>query len=230
MPMSDYSIYQEEVQQAVKEFSGQINVRRGVEMDWVPQYLDWTKEQLANWPFDYVIGSIHFLGRIKDSEGERNFLLDYDESEFLKGVNNFGGMENLSRSYFQELRQMISSGLFDGVGHLDLIKKYNDGKLFSGNENWYRGDISKTLDMIATSGMSIEINTAGLDKKCKETYPDLWTLKNAKERNIPITIGSDGHTPKNIGRNIDAAIKLAKSAGYDQIVEYRNRQKIPLVI
>ncbi|MEX2007440.1 MAG: histidinol-phosphatase HisJ [Candidatus Levyibacteriota bacterium] len=230
MPMADYPVYQEEVRQAMDEFGGQISVRRGAEIDWLPDYADWTREQISNWPFDYVIGSVHFLGKIDDAEGERNYLLDYKESEFLNGVEYFRGIEPLGRAYFQEVRRMVGSGLFDGVGHIDLIKKYNDGSLFSGSEDWYREEVIETLDAVSAAGMSMEINSAGLDKKCQEIYPSPWILRAAHERNIPITIGSDGHTPEGIGRNLERAIEAAKAAGYDQIVEYRQHQKIPLAI
>lgn len=226
MLFEDYPVYQQEVSQAIENFRGKINIRRGAEVDWLPEHVAWTRQEVGKWPFDYVMGSVHFIGRIADSLGERNFLLDYKEEEFLRGVEFFGGIEALVTSYYREIRALARSGIFDGVGHIDLVKKYNDGSLFSGNEPWYRETVAGTLNAVAQSGMSIEINTSGLDKKCQEAYPSLWILREARDRNIPLTISSDGHVPEIIGRNLSSAVDLARAAGYDQIVEYETRQRI----
>ena len=230
MVSANYPIYQQEVTQAIEEFGDRINIRRGAEMDWFADYAQWTRQEVSRWPFDYVMGSVHFIGRIADSLGERNFLLDYKEEEFQRGLEFVGGIEPLARSYYSEVQAMVRSGIFDGVGHLDLVKKYNDGSLFSGDEPWYRKIVADTLDAVAQSGMSIEINTAGLDKKCHEAYPSLWILQEARVRSIPLIISSDGHVPEIIGKNLDKAVVLAKDSGYDYIVEYRNRQRTSVQI
>lgn len=230
MSLADYPIYQQEVTQAIEEFGDRISIRRGAEVDWLPEHAEWTQQQVNGWPFDYVMGSVHFIGRIADSLGQRNFLLDYKEEEFRRGVEFFGGIEPLVCFYYAEIQAMARSGIFDGVGHLDLVKKYNDGSLFSGNETWYRVVVTNTLDVIAQSGMSIEINTAGLDKKCQEAYPSLWILQGARARNIPLTISSDGHVPEIIGRNLSSAVELAKAVGYDHLIEYEKRLRIAVQI
>ncbi len=230
MPATDYPDYQQEVDETMREFGGRITVLRGAEVDWLPQHRSWITEQLAAWPFDYVIGSVHFLGRIIDDKGDRNLLLDYDEAEFQRGIDYYWGIQPLAVAYFQQVRGMVQSGLFDGVGHLDLVKKYDDRGLFSQDEPWYRRAVLETLDTIASSPMSIEINAAGLDKKCKEAYPAPWILQEARARNIPLTTGSDGHTPEGIGRNLNVAMELARAAGYNHIVEYRERRQVIVAI
>lgn len=226
MSSQDYPVYHQEISQAINILGGRINIRRGVEVDWLPEYVSWTRQEIDRWPFDYVMGSVHFIGKISDRLEERNFLLDYKEEEFLRGVEFFGGVESLVRSYYREICALTRSGIFDGVGHIDLVKKYNDGTLFSGYEPWYQEAATDALNSIAQAGMSIEINTSGLDKKCHEVYPSLWILREARYRNIPVTMSSDGHTPEIIGRNLSYAVELAKEAGYNQIVEYENRQRV----
>ena len=112
----------------------------------------------------------------------------------------------------------------------DLVKKYNDGDLFSGDETWYREAVVNTLNAISRYGMSIEINTAGFDKKCHEAYPSLWILQEARAKSIPLTISSDGHVPEIIGKNLGSAVELAKAAGYDHLTEYERRQRIAVQI
>jgi len=226
MAFSDYPKYQQEVDNATRKYGAYINILRGAEFDWISGYELWTHEQVNAWPFDYVIGSVHLLGQIEDERGKRNLILDYKQEEFQRGIDYFGGIRPLGETYYQEVRAMVESGLFDGVGHLDLIKKFNDGTIFSENQSWYQEAVLATLATIAESGMSIEINTAGWDKKCQDAYPSLWILREARLRGIPLTTGSDAHVPENIGRNLDRAIELAKSAGFNHLVEYRRHRQI----
>lgn len=230
MLLADYGAYQQEVDAAIDEFGELINIRRGAEIDWLPNYIEWTSQQIKSWPFDYVIGSVHLLGQVRDDRGERNFILDYKEEEFLRGVDYFGDIEPLVSAYYHEVRAMVRSRLFDGVGHLDLVKKFNEGSLFSQDSPWYRATVLATLDAIAQSPMSLELNAAGFDKKCKQAYPSPWILKEARQRGIPLTTGSDGHTPQTIGRNLDKAVELAKACGYHELVEYRQHRQIAVAI
>lgn len=225
-----YVLYQSQVDQIITKYKKRIQIYRGAECDWLPKYGEWTKKQLRNWPFDYIIGSVHFLGEIDDKAGRRNFILDYGEKEFLNGVAFYGGIRQLTEEYFSQVRTMISSRLFNGVGHTDLVKKYNDGSLFTGNEGWYRNQVSQTLDVLADSSMVMEINTAGWDKKCKEQYPSFWIIQEAYKRDIPLTIGSDAHVPDKIGRNLDKAISLAKKAGYTKLIKFIKRKKVEVEI
>ncbi len=230
MPLADYEVYQVKVGQLINEYHGLIEVRRGAEFDWLPEYRSWTKVQTKKWPFDYLIGSVHFLGQIADGRGTRNLLLDYEEEEFLGAITFHGGIKPLVEAYYRSVRDMVRSGLFDGVGHLDLIKKYNNGNLFFENEDWYQDTVSETLKDIANLGMALEINTAGLTKKCKSMYPSLWILTKAKQMGIPLTIGSDGHSPELVGNQLHAAINYANDAGYTSLVRFRSRKMMVMPI
>jgi len=230
MSLTLYSDYQQEVRKIIKKFGSRIEILKGVEFDWLPEYKLWIKKQIKKWNFDYVIGSVHFLGKIEDGKGRRNFILDYKEEELKKGITFLGGIKPFVKKYYQQIQSMAKSGLFDCIGHLDLIKKYNTGSFFSEDEQWYQSAVLETLEVIKKVNMVVEINTSGLDKKCKKSYPSLWILQEAKKRDIPIAIGSDAHTPETIGRNLEAAVRLAKTAGYLSLVKFINREKKEVVI
>ena len=230
MPMSWYPEYQKKAGEITKKYSSQIEVLRGAEVDWLPGYEKWTKEEIARWSFDYLIGSVHFLGQIKEAKGKRSFVIDYQEEEFRSGVAYYGGVRPLIEAYYKEVRSMVNSGLFDGVGHIDLIKKYNDGSLFSEDEKWYRKEVLQTLDVIAKEKMIMEVNTSGWDRKCNAFYPSFWVLKEARKRNISVTLGSDGHTPETIGKDLEKGRALIKASGYGSIVRFRKREKIEIKI
>lgn len=230
MPLSLYPIYQKKIQEAKKKFGRQIEILVGAEFDWLPDYWKWTKKQLDLYTFDYAIGSVHFSGTIVDKRGKRNFVIDYTEEEFLKGVKYYQGIKFLITRYYSAVQNMVESNLFDSIGHMDLVKKYNGGSLFSEEKTWYRKKVLETLELIEKFGLVIEINTSGFNRICKAQYPSLWILKEARKRNIKITMGSDAHAPKDIGKNLDRAIQIAKLAGYNSLVRFKKRKVIEVKI
>ena len=78
--------------------------------------------------------------------------------------------------------------------------------------------------------MVLEINMAGFRKPIKESYPSIPLLKKAYELKIPITFGSDAHTPKQVGLFSNEIVKIAKEIGYTQCCYFKNRKKINIEI
>lgn len=226
IPLSLYPAYQDRIAKAKEQFGKKITILVGAEFDWLPTYQNWTREQLLTYPFDYTIGSVHFLGEIENTQGKRNFLIDYSEEEFRRGIEYFGGIRQLVEAYYRQIQAMAKSQLFDSVGHIDLVKKFNSGDLFSENEPWYRELVLETLDVMTGADMTLELNASGLDKKCNAPYPSLWILEESLKRNIPLTIGSDGHMPETIGRNLNRATDIARAAGYNSFIHFQQRRRI----
>jgi histidinol-phosphatase (PHP family) len=69
------------------------------------------------------------------------------------------------------------------------------------------------------------LNTAGLRKDCKEIYPNRRILELARERNVPITFGSDAHAPNEVGADFEKAIQLAREVGYAQSCRFTRRKR-----
>ena len=120
---------------------------------------------------------------------------------------------------------MADSGLFDILGHPDLIKKF--GHVPEGDLSRYYEPV---VDAIAASGAAIEINTAGWHKPCKEAYPSMGFLELACSAGVPLVISTDAHSPDEVGRDVERAVELAKSAGYreTQLFDKRQRRSEPL--
>ncbi len=222
MPQTRYKTYLKQVKKAAKKYQEQITVLQGAEVDFFPDSINWTKQQVTDLGLDFVLGSVHFVGT--NQKGE-NLALDYDKAGFEKCRDNYGGIQGLVREYFSRVRQMAESGVFDSVGHLDLVKKYNkDKEYFTGDEPWYKTEVLQTLEAIERSGIAMELNSSGLIK-CGEQYPSLWILQEAKERNIPLTLGSDGHEPGLIATGLREVLETARQAGYQSISYFEKRQR-----
>jgi histidinol-phosphatase (PHP family) len=174
-------------------------VKLGLEVDYVPGREEATRETLAPYPWDYLIGAIHFIG----DEG-----IDAEPS-LVAHV----GAEEAWRRYYETLGLAARSGLFDTLAHPDLVKMY-------GRElPWDWATVASSLD-----GVCLEVSSAGLHKRHGKLYPNADLLAEANERGVPITLASDAHVPQNVGRDLDRAIEHARTAGYETVTVFGNGQ------
>ncbi len=215
--------YAKKVKQLKEKYKDKIEVCFGVEIGWLKGYENWLKEQLKKYDFDYVIGSIHdILDKNKKPRAMEN-----GKENWLKSAKSFGGVENFVKEYYKQIKNIVNSGLFDSVGHLDYIKVYNENQdLFSEDSDGYKKEVLDVLGLIKKNKMALEINHGGI-RKCKAAFPSLWILKEAKKRNIPITLGIDAHHKEHLNNEImKELIQIAKQAGYDSVVRFKNRKII----
>ncbi len=106
------------------------------------------------------------------------------------------------------------------MGHLDVIKKFGHFP-----EGGVEGYVMPCLDLIVDKEICVEINTSGLDRPAKDTYPSLNLLKALYDRGIQVTLGSDAHDPKEVGRNFDYVLTALKKSGYREIVQFEKKVK-----
>jgi len=218
--------YTQEIERLQKKYKAQIDISLGAECDYFEGREDWTKNLLKEKNYDYLLGSVHFL----KINGEF-FGIDSNKENWIKCARILGGKEKLIQKYYIQLRAMISSKLFDSVGHFDLVKIYNkDFSLFSEDSDFYKNEVLETLDLVKKNNMCIEINTSGWRKNVQVQYPSIWILKEARKRNIPITIGSDAHRIEDVGKDLDKAIEIAKKIGYSSVSRFKKRKRIEVKI
>jgi histidinol-phosphatase (PHP family) len=183
-------------------------IRLGVEADFVPGYEEDLRSLLEQYDFDYVYGSVHIIADWR-----------FDDTRLYP--DHYRGREpaESSRDYFALVRQAAESGLFDVLGHLDLIKKFAHWPLETGD-----GILERTVAAIAEAGVCVEVNTSGLRKPCREIYPSQAILALCRRYDVPVTLGSDAHHPREVGMDLDRAVETLKSVGYDQIAAFEGRK------
>jgi histidinol-phosphatase (PHP family) len=205
MSFEEMPRYFQEIHYLQQKYQDQITLLRGLEVDYLPGYMD---SRVLNADVDYLIGSIHFL----DKWGFDNpqYISEYEKQD----------INQIWIDYFQTIEDMAQTQHFDIVGHIDLIKvfKYYPSKDISTY-------ISKSLDAIKDNNLVIELNVAGLRKKCKEIYPSVEILTMAYQKGIDITFSSDAHKVDDVGYKSLELIKAAKDVGYKQCAIFRNRTK-----
>ena len=191
----------EEVRQLYDE---KIDILSGIEVDYFSDSEFELAEILRQYPFDYVTGSVHFLGEWNyDSSPDGYDLYDIDF---------------LYEWYFKELQQAAQSGLFNIMAHPDLIKKFRI---------WPQHPpivlFRETARIFARSGVTFEVNTSGIDRPCGEFFPGEAFLKELYDAGVPVTLGSDSHHQTQIGRHFTEAKKMLKDFGYQSLTRFKQR-------
>ncbi len=206
MSLKQKSKYESDVLALKEKYKDQIDIRLGYEVDYMrdPKFIE---KSILDAKVDYLIGSVHFL----DDWG-------FDNPAFLK-IYEKKNIDKIWEEYFSTVSDMVKTGYFDIVGHLDLIKVFKflptkDIKEFS----------TQCMKDIKDSGMALEINTAGLRKPIGEVYPSKILLEQAYKLDIPITFGSDAHSVEQVGFGYEQALLLAKQIGYSSCAIYKDRQ------
>jgi histidinol-phosphatase (PHP family) len=184
-------------------------VRLGLEVDYFPETIKLVPGRLAPYPFDFLIGSVHFID---------NFPIDMNVGPWKELSEN--SRNEVWRGYWHRLRAMVETRLFDIVGHFDLPKKFGYFPTVDLNS-----EALAALDAIASGGMTIELNTAGWNKPVREAYPSLFFLREAYQRKIPLVINADAHKPEDLICHFDRARALAAEAGYTELVRFHQRRR-----
>jgi histidinol-phosphatase (PHP family) len=192
----------------------------GGEFDFIKDHLSWTKKEIGLQDYDYVLGSIHKLKFKEDY-----FDIEDGKEKWIKTAELFGGTKKYILEYYAQVKLLIKSGVFDSLAHMDYIKVYNeDEELFSEQSDWYKTEINEVLRLLKKHKMALEINHGGL-RKCKETFPSAWILKEAQKLGVPITLGLDAHYDEHYSNeNMETLIKAAKKAGYNEIAIFKKRK------
>lgn len=186
-----------------------LTIKLALEVDYLPGREDWIRELAGRYPWDYFIGSVHYVSE----------SWAIDNPHRLSEWKSRDPFEVWS-AYFERLTKAAESGLFEIIGHADLCKRF----CF-----YPRQDctplFARFLQAAASHGVAIELNTAGLRKDCREIYPSPAFLRLAAQHRVPITFGSDAHAPGEVGMNFKEAMQLARDCGYTQYCRFTGRKR-----
>jgi histidinol-phosphatase (PHP family) len=174
-------------------------VKLGLEVDWVAGRSDELAAALAPYPWDYLLGSVHWI------DG-----LAVDSRPGLWGEHP---VERVWTLYAAELEAAARSRHFDVLSHPDLVK------LFGDRVEWDWQPLIDTLD-----GVALEVSTAGLHKPVGELYPEAGFLRAARESGARITLASDAHLADDVGRDIGRAVEHARVAGFETVTVFDRRR------
>ena len=185
----------------------QVVVKLGIEADYLPGKEEQLRAILSRYPFDYVIGSIHFL------DGW-DFTHPAQAAEYK--TRDLGA---LYRRYFALVADACKSGLFDIIGHIDVIKKFGYFPEEDLEPHW-----QKIAALLKETGICLELNTSGKDAPVGEFYPRRRLLELCFEQGVAVTLSSDAHAPGQVGRFFPAAKALLREVGYREVALFTRRR------
>ncbi|WP_244893367.1 histidinol-phosphatase HisJ [Ferroacidibacillus organovorans] len=201
MPYDELDRYVVEMAAIKQQFSREIDVRVGLEIDFLPGCEAYTRTLLAHvsHALDEILVSVHFLpGR----EGMR--CIDLSPEDFMEGlVAHYGSVASVIHTYFDHVEAAISFAstleIPVRMGHLALIEKFRDA-LPAFDDALVRARLTRLLPLIKAAGVGVDCNVAGFRKAtCRRPYVPVWWMARALREEIPLVFGSDAHSPGDVG-------------------------------
>ncbi|HOB82841.1 MAG TPA: histidinol-phosphatase [Bacteroidales bacterium] len=190
----------------LKNRTEKIIIRKGLEVDYLEGKETETAKFLDGLALDYRIGSVHYLGEKTVDEGP----------DFYTGKS----FDRLFVTYFNMVGMAVGSGLFDIIGHPDLIRIFGYKPSFD-PEPYYR----RLARQMKKNDVAFEVNTNGRNRPLADFYPDRRFLHLFSEEKVAVCVNSDAHMPSRVGQYFDEAYRLLKDSGFTSVVTFSNRER-----
>jgi histidinol-phosphatase (PHP family) len=217
MGITEHDRYLEDIDlaafQEAREKSQDVELRLGIEIDFVLGKEEEMDRFATALPYDYIIGSVHRVG------GEE---VDHpDHKEIYERWDTY----DLYEAYYENVRKAALSGRFDVLGHPDLIKIFRRYP-----ERDITNVLDETADAVAESGIVVDVNAAGLRKPIGEVYPSRDFLEMFHRKGVPIILSSDAHAPNEVAAGYDKSLELVRDVGYREVVTFKNGERGTLAL
>ncbi len=193
------------------DFVRSTDLRLGIEMDFVPGREDRIANLLDAHEFDYIVGSVHFVG-----EG----AVDHEGYDVWRSESD---PDRLWRRYFELVAEAARSGLFDILAHPDLIKYWGGRRPMPRRDP--RFHYEPAIEAIAETDVAVEVSTAGLRKPIGELYPSPEFAAMCTDVGAAFALSSDAHVPEHIGYEYDEAIKTMRGWGIGEVAVFEGRER-----
>lgn len=211
--------YYDEIRRLQREYAGRLDIYCGLEADFFPDIFSEVQSLYSEYQWDYIIGSIHFIGVRPDG---RRWCIDGTHEEFLAGWRELTGCDPLApiRQYFETTREMVRVMKPDVIGHVDKIKiRHRPDCLAPDTHPFFRRQLMDTLEEIAATDCIVEVNTRGIQKEQTPDYfPGKWAIAEMQKMGIPVTISSDAHTPDALAFGFDRTETMLRESGYRTVM------------
>jgi histidinol-phosphatase (PHP family) len=198
----------EYVQCAQEASAAGLPVVIGLEVDYYEGRMDAVGELLAGYPFDVLLGSVHWVG------GWRFDDLDDPVSMAQWSARR---VDDCWDAYTTAMEELAASRSCDVLAHPDLIKVA--GYVPDAPAEWW----DRIADAAVSSGMAAELSSAGWNKPVGEQYPAWGLLERFVARGVPLTTASDAHRLELVADRADDLRALLAAAGVDSLQGYRAR-------
>ena len=224
IPMDKNEEYANHLKELKIKYLDKINILSSMEMEFIPGIVVDFQKTKKDYNLDYLIGSVHLVGKTPDTL----WFIDGKSTEpYDEGLKKYfdGDIRKGVRAYFDQENEMIETEKFDIIGHFDKVKMNARGRYFHEDEKWYQDMVFETLDLIKQHDLIVEINTRGLYKqRYNGFYPSEWLLPRMKAMNVPVLISSDSHQYWELTYFFKEAEEALKAVGYKATMCFKDGQ------
>lgn len=183
----------------------------GLEVDYYRGRMDQVSRLLEGYPFDVLLGSIHWIGAWGfDNIPDPVFAAEWDNRS----------VESVWRAYTDALEELADSGTCDVLAHPDLVKVHGRYPSVAVVDECH----ARMAEAAARSGMAAEVSSAGWFKPVAEAYPAPSLLQRFRRAGVPITTASDAHKLDRVAARRPEVRDLVQAAGYETLRAFSARQ------
>jgi len=210
----DYEKYRAEIAEARREFP-ELKIRMGIEVTFLPRDQQAILEYLEGKEYDYALGAVHLV-----EEGEANISEEDPCREYFARKD----AENCYAEFFELTLELVKSGIFDALAHLDIINRF--GVNYAPNWEWrpYYGKLRRIFEGMIKRQMALEINSSGWRQAPARPFPEQELVRLYRELGgNMICIGSDAHRLEHLGSGCGQALALARKLGFAQVATFERR-------
>lgn len=201
----DLEVRAREIARAQAEHAGRLRVLHGLELS-EPHRYPWMRRLASGGQWDFLIGSVHYVGDALVGPG-------YGAGRTMAGAY---------RAYFEEVLAMVEGSDFHVIGHLDFPKRYTWRSLGPFEPAAVEGACRAVLEVAVARGIGLEVNTEALYREARAVHPHPLILRWYREAGGEIvTLGSDAHAPRAVGRGIARAQALLRAVGFQHFTVFR---------
>src|SRR5262245_58459014 len=194
-------------------------IRFGAELTYNRRWESDVREHLARYRYDYVIGSVH----------------DWPESPYWPGRIRAWvegrSIDEIVAPYYDQIIGAAQSGLFDTIGHLDVVKRYLHPHITAADLA-ARPDLQEpALRAIVEAGVSLEVNSSGLRYPGAETYPAGPVVARYRELGGErVTVGSDAHARGSFAHRLGVSYDHVREAGFGELTLRRGSDRAAIEV
>mgnify|MGYP000555901018 FL=1 len=196
-------------------FSQQLIVTNGVEMCQPLADPDRAVQVIGENRFDFVLGSLHKTRKYGDM-----MMLNYAHPAL--------DLQDVFRSYYEELLEVVQWGHFDSLAHLTYPLRYFEGQHgVQVDLSRFSGLIDAILSEVIIRGRSLEVNSSGWRQGMGGPLPGRELLERYRKLGgWRITIGSDAHRTADLAADFVQTRRLLQELGFAGACHYRAREPI----
>ena len=196
-----------------------VAIRFGAELTFNTSWESDLREHLAHHRYDFSIGSVH----------------DWPGSPYVRsGVAGWvagHSLDEVMAPYVEQVVAAARSGLFDTIGHLDVVKRYLDPYVTPAALAARPDILEPALRALVESGTSLEMNTSGLRHPVGETYPSAATVERYRALGgRRVTIGSDAHRADAFTFGLETGYRIVHGAGFRTLSFRRDGQEVQVAL